>query len=189
MDIDYLRDIGKVDSFPISVDSSQRDKQIYPTPADYEVVFDEPFKNVVGFDVLDATIPNTMYTVDAHNDLLSFVVRLYSSFERENPESYPFESGQRALNEYLVDLAQAREFLEVWNKTEYTTFKLKIIGSLLAISTVVGAVVEAPVDAPTLTEVTTPGVLMDRDLLVSPATPAFVETLGVEALPIDPETS
>nr|WRJ69550.1 hypothetical protein TetV2_00101 [Oceanusvirus sp.] len=189
MDIDHLKEIGKADTFPISVDSSLRNKQVYPTPAEYEVVFDEPFKNVVGFDVLDATIPNTMYTVDAHNDLLSFVVRLYSSFERANPENYPFESGQRTLNEYFSDLAQAREFLAVWDSTKYDTFRLKIIGSLLPISTVSAAVVQDPVDAPTLTEETTPGVLMDRDILVSPVTPAFVESLGIEPLPIDTETS
>ena len=52
------------------VDSSKRDRSYYPTPSEYVVDFDEPIKYVFGMDVMDATIPGTMYNVDVINNTL-----------------------------------------------------------------------------------------------------------------------
>lgn len=122
MDIDYLKDIGKIDSFPLSIDSSKRNKLIYPRPAEYEIEFDTPFTNVVGIDVLDATIPNTMYIVDEHNCMLSFVVHVNS-----NPNS------GRDVEVYFSDLATATDFIEVWDDTTYKKLRVKLCGTLLSI--------------------------------------------------------
>jgi hypothetical protein len=69
-DVQYLVDNSVQDSSLLFVDSSKRDRRHHPTPSHYVVEFEEPMRNVFGIDVLDATIPGTMYNVDAHNDQL-----------------------------------------------------------------------------------------------------------------------
>eukprot|EP00873_Tetraselmis_striata_P043953 jgi/Tetstr1/464217/TSEL_009022.t1 len=170
MDIDYLRDIGKVDSFPLSIDSSLRDKRIYPTPAEYEINFDTPFTNVVGFDVLDATIPNTMYVVDTHNRMLSFVIHLSSS---------GLDAG-RALDEYFSDLSQAGDFVSIWDDARYSGLGVKLCGSLLKIDDI------PTVDPP---EPGTPVVIVDRDVTLYPYPAEQVQSAGLQAIPIDTGTS
>ena len=175
MDIDFLKSIGQNDSFPVSIDSSRRDLRIFPEPSEYEVEFDEPFKNVVGFDVLDATIPNSMYTVDTHNNVFSFVVSLYG-----------LDAAQKTLDEYFSDLAQADEFLMVWNDAGYTQLRMKIPGSLLDMDVLFenggdNLVTDFLPDTDT--------VLMDRNLTVFHAPGSLVEVLAVEPLSLDPGAS
>lgn len=70
-DIDFLGENSTVDSTLFFLDSDSRNRSSFPTPAEYVVQFSEPIKFVVGVDILDATIPATMYVVDWHNDTLS----------------------------------------------------------------------------------------------------------------------
>lgn len=69
-DVQYLRDHGTVDSITTMIDSGRRDYTFYPTPSEYVVKFKEPIKMVTGLEILDGTIPSTMYNVDIHNNLL-----------------------------------------------------------------------------------------------------------------------
>jgi hypothetical protein len=71
-DVGYLLEHSEVDSSTFFVDSSKRDQQVWPTPSEFSVSFEEPFKLVTGIDVLDASIPGTMYTID--NGCDTFVV-------------------------------------------------------------------------------------------------------------------
>jgi hypothetical protein len=61
MDIHHLKQIGKIESHTIYIDSGDRDKYVFKKPSEYEVIFDTPFTNVVGLDVLDASVVPTMY--------------------------------------------------------------------------------------------------------------------------------
>jgi hypothetical protein len=70
-DIGFLYENNETDSCMIFVDSSLRDRETYKDPGNYVINFDEPFKLVYGFDVLDAAIPNTMYNVDKYNETLA----------------------------------------------------------------------------------------------------------------------
>jgi hypothetical protein len=63
-DVSYLLDNSEVDSSTFFVDSSKRDQSIWPSVAEFCVAFEEPFKLVTGIDVLDASIPGTMYSID-----------------------------------------------------------------------------------------------------------------------------
>ena len=63
-DLDYLRSHGETQSFVFMIDSKNRDKHAYPTPAEYVVPFVHPFTNVVGLEVLEASVPRTNYNVD-----------------------------------------------------------------------------------------------------------------------------
>lgn len=69
-DIYFLEKNSTKEAYLFQSDSGQRDKVAWPSPSEYEIVFDTPFKHVVGLDIIDASIPRTQYTVDTHNNLL-----------------------------------------------------------------------------------------------------------------------
>lgn len=70
-DVYYLQHHCTTDSVAFYVDSSFRDRTMYPTPSEYAVQFEEPFRLVYGFEVLDSAIPSTMYNVDYNNNMLA----------------------------------------------------------------------------------------------------------------------
>ena len=69
-DVGYLIDNSDVDSTTFFVDSALRDRNVWPTPAEFCTSFEEPFRLVTGIEVLDAAIPSTMYVVDQYTDTL-----------------------------------------------------------------------------------------------------------------------
>jgi hypothetical protein len=69
-DIDFLLHNGIKENKVIFVDSATRDKLSYQTPAEYVISFVEPFVNVFGLEILDASIPRTLYNIDKHNNVL-----------------------------------------------------------------------------------------------------------------------
>jgi len=72
--VDYLKKNSETDSIAVFADSSLRDKAIWPTPAEYVIEFSQPFRNVYGFEILDAAIPTTMYNVDIYNSSLHITI-------------------------------------------------------------------------------------------------------------------
>jgi hypothetical protein len=88
-DVDYLLEHSEKDSITLFVDSSTRDKTSYPDPATYVIEFTEPIKNVYGIDVLDASIPVSMYNIDLHNNVFAFTqVFLSTGFNDHDFEIY-----------------------------------------------------------------------------------------------------
>lgn len=71
-DVDYLIENSEKDSITFFIDSSSRNKNYYPDPASYVVEFSEPIKNVYGIEVLDASIPVSMYNIDYYNNIYAF---------------------------------------------------------------------------------------------------------------------
>jgi hypothetical protein len=55
-------------AYTFIIDSSDRDRNIYPNPNNYVIDFSSPFKNVIGMEIIDASIPRAMYTVDVDNN-------------------------------------------------------------------------------------------------------------------------
>jgi len=72
-DIDYLYKNSVKENIIIKIDSSKRDKNIYPSPNNYKLTFTEPFKYVYGIEILDAMLPRTQYQIDNHNNELYFL--------------------------------------------------------------------------------------------------------------------
>jgi Family of unknown function (DUF5901) len=70
-DVEYLKDHCDNDATIIYVDSADRNRKYNPFPEEYTISFDQPFKLVTGFDVLDASIPTTMWNVDKYNGTLA----------------------------------------------------------------------------------------------------------------------
>lgn len=71
-DIQYLRQNCDTDNTIIYIDSGARDRVLYPQPSYYRVTLDTPIKYVYGIEILDATIPRSMYLVDSNNDTAIF---------------------------------------------------------------------------------------------------------------------
>jgi len=81
-DVDYAIEHCDTDTYILNVDSADRDRLRFPTPAEYGIQFSEPFRMVHGIEVLDASIPNTMYTVDTHNNTLAVVLARLNIFRQ-----------------------------------------------------------------------------------------------------------
>lgn len=73
-DVDYLKANSVKQSYVFLVDSADRDRAAYPHPSEYVVSFSAPFTNVVGMEVLDASVPRTMFNVDAINNAIAFLI-------------------------------------------------------------------------------------------------------------------
>ena len=73
-DVAGLAAASRAESFLFVVDSSQRDTAAYPTPSTYEIAFSAPFRNVVGVDLVDASVPRTEYTVEAGRNELVYAL-------------------------------------------------------------------------------------------------------------------
>ena len=67
-DIDYLKENSEKDSCIMYIDSALRNRDKFAKPNHYVVPFDEPFRYVYGVDVLDASIPSTMFNIDVNNN-------------------------------------------------------------------------------------------------------------------------
>ncbi len=69
-DIDYLYKNSIKESVVTLVDSSTRNKFLYPKSNSYIIDFEEPFRYVYGVDILEASIPVSMYQIDKTNNTL-----------------------------------------------------------------------------------------------------------------------
>lgn len=71
-DVDFMTEHSEKDSAVFLIDSGSRNRMYYPEPSEYVVDFSEPLRNVFGLDILDASVPGTMYNVDFHNCRLRY---------------------------------------------------------------------------------------------------------------------
>ena len=54
------------------IDSGTRDMNQYPSPSAYTITFSNPFRNVVGMNLLRAHVPRTQYVIDQRNSTLTY---------------------------------------------------------------------------------------------------------------------
>lgn len=73
-DVNYLKENSIKQSYTFLIDSKDRDRKRYPEPNNYAVDFETPFKNIIGFEIIDASIPRTMYNVDYENNIIFYFV-------------------------------------------------------------------------------------------------------------------
>ena len=112
-DVDYLRENSVKQNYMFIVDSKDRDKLSYRTPSEYVVDFEKPFENVIGLEVVDASIPRTMYNVDTYNNQFRFFIYT-SNYEWDgfsestwcnvsiDPGDYTIQTLVPALNQQLT---------------------------------------------------------------------------------------
>ena len=66
------------------IDSKNRDFNLYPDPNNYVVNFDVPIKNVIGFDIIDTSMPRTMYSVDKYNNSFYYYIHTDTNIDSFN---------------------------------------------------------------------------------------------------------
>lgn len=104
-DIDYLLQHSQEENIIMLLDSRKRDKQLFPHPGEFEVLFDEPIQNVCGVEILDTSIPRTMFMTDIHNNSL----RVFSGL----------------INKSYIERNEFRPIMNIFNNSEdYIDYKL-----------------------------------------------------------------
>lgn len=73
-DVHQMKSEGVEETFLMLVDSSMRDLGSYPDPSNYAIEFNAPFRNVIGLELVDATIPRAEYTIDEDCNTLVYAV-------------------------------------------------------------------------------------------------------------------
>ena len=74
-DINYLYENSTKENIILLIDSAKRNRKLYPYVAEFQVDFIEPFHFVYGINILDTTIPRTMFMIeDEINNQLSYIV-------------------------------------------------------------------------------------------------------------------
>lgn len=113
-DIQFLKSKSFKQHYTFIIDSKDRNYLEYPHPNNYTITFAEPFKNVFGLEVIDASVPRTMYNVDKNNNKLYYYV--YSDTDQLDIKDITFtelilDTGDfslsqliQVLNRKLVDL-------------------------------------------------------------------------------------
>ncbi|QOI90184.1 hypothetical protein QKU58_gp147 [Pyramimonas orientalis virus] len=104
-DIDFLYQNSTKENMIIFVDSAKRNKQLYPSPAEFQIEFTEPFNFVYGIEILDTTIPRTMFMIEENNNLLVFK----KGFEMLNSTT------SERLNLIIQDFSTAESFYRRMN--------------------------------------------------------------------------
>ena len=84
-DINYLYENSTKENIILLIDSAKRDRKLYPYVAEFQIDFIEPFNFVYGINVLDTTIPRTMFMIEEDiNNKLSYIVGYDMFKEYEN---------------------------------------------------------------------------------------------------------
>ena len=73
-DNDFLKKNSIKEDYLFLVDSKKRDFLNYPEPNYYVINFNIPFKNVIAIDVIEASIPRTMYSIDKYNNSIYYYI-------------------------------------------------------------------------------------------------------------------
>ena len=105
-DIDYLKQNSFKQSYTFIIDSEDRDHSLYPNPNNYSINFTAPFKNVFGLEVIDASVPRTMYNIDKYNNILYYKVITNDEID---PESIVYDRIELETGDYSI----ARLILEL----------------------------------------------------------------------------
>lgn len=100
-DVDYLKQNSQKQSYIFLVNSKDRDKGSYSTPSEYIVEFSQPFTNVIGLNVLDASIPRTMYNIDVYNNKIYYFIHS-SNFDMNTLSENLFQEKAIEPGDYTI---------------------------------------------------------------------------------------
>jgi len=103
-DIQYLKQNSFKQSYSFIIDSKDRNYLDFRDPNNYTITFDEPFKNVFGLEVIDASVPKTMYNIDKYNNKLFIKINKpnNSDFIHKTIKNDEFDAFQIKEGEYSI---------------------------------------------------------------------------------------
>lgn len=116
-DIDYLLEHSVEENIIILVDSRQRNRAVFPSSAEFEITFNEPFRFVKGIEILNTSIPRTLFMVDEHNNRL-IIRSLLGPIKSQNQSVLALlnDSCEPIVNTILPqDFQSASEFFNIFN--------------------------------------------------------------------------
>lgn len=131
-DIGFLKERAREETFLFVLDSAKRDVRAWPSPSHYQIEFDAPFNDVVGFDVLFATIPRTEYVIDEDRNALKYAVNGTTYTTMLEPGDYNLIQLCEALNAVLEGGLkvephsapyQLRSRIKFYCDTEFTLYR------------------------------------------------------------------
>jgi hypothetical protein len=109
----------KKESYIFFLDSSNRNRVTHPHPSEHAIVFDEPFSNVFGIELLDAHVPTGDYMINENNNTIVFAIDPTGTLNMDNLTWYTctVEIGNYSLNSELTDVIQSA----INNAIQHTT--------------------------------------------------------------------
>lgn len=102
-DVNYMKENSIKQAYTFIIDSAERERWLYPNPNNYVVNFSAPFKNIIGMEIIDASIPRAMYTIDVDNNELYYYVGA--------------ETGDNLIETGMLEDNTANLMLQNWNFT------------------------------------------------------------------------
>jgi hypothetical protein len=100
-DIQFLKTNSFKQHYTFIIDSKDRNYIDHNHPNNYTIHFTEPFKNVFGLEVIDASVPRTMYNVDTHNNTLFYYVGNIDNVETLNYIKIELDIGDFSLTQLI----------------------------------------------------------------------------------------
>lgn len=123
VDVDYLHENSEEDNTVIFVDSESRDYNVWPTPSEYSITLDQPFKNVFSVEIIDASIATTMYNVDKYqNDLWLTTVKIQPN-STINPVQYIYELSTNIYFSELFD-SETQNYLLISSENQVSSYDI-----------------------------------------------------------------
>jgi hypothetical protein len=123
MDVNFLNQQAVDQSYLFVVDSASRDTTFSTTASEYMVAFNWPFENVVGIDLIDASIPRTEYIVDTGVNTLQLTYDSTKYTITVPPGDYALPQLIEVLAPLLpsgLGVAAATQPAEIANKVEFS---------------------------------------------------------------------
>ena len=126
-DIDFLYRNSIKENIIILVDSSKRNKLLYPNVSEFQIDFIEPFNFVYGIEVIDTTIPRTTFMIEDYNNELLFKEGFdilhkttYSNIKFIHQDFSTAETFYQRINEQLTEYTNDFEIDNYDNKFDNT---------------------------------------------------------------------
>jgi len=105
-DVEYLKKYGSKESHLFLIDSSKRDTTLWPSPAEYSIEFETPFRQVYGIDVIDATIPRTQYNVESFSNEFKYTLMGYGNDGVDVANSFVVEPADYEFNDFVTEFGE-----------------------------------------------------------------------------------
>ena len=172
-DIQFLKSHSFKQHYTFIIDSKDRDYIDNPYPNNYTIYFTEPFKNVFGLEVIDASVPRTMYNVDQNNNTLVYSIGTIDNVETLMYSTIELDIGDFSLPQLIQLLNKKLSNLkieslstppDVKNKIAFTSsypFVLDMNKSTLRDT--LGFNLSQNVDSGFFTKITDPNITKDKN--------------------------
>ena len=190
-DIQFLKSQSFKQHYTFIVDSKDRDYIDNPYPNNYTIYFTEPFKNVFGLEVIDASVPRTMYNVDKNNNTLVYYVGNVDNIETLNYITLELDIGDfslpqliQLLNKKLINIKieSLSTPPDVKNKIAFTSsFPFVLDMNKSTLRDTLGFNLTQNVDSGFFTKITDPNIIKDKNKFRYFISKPFNSTHRIEA--------